>query len=163
MQEQTFQEGSESGASPDTVRQGDWPALNCLEVIGGSPAVPILLGSRCTACGEWYFPKVAGCTRCCARDLQSVELGSRGVLWSWTVQMFRPKAPYDGGGPGDAFVPYGVGYVEMPCGLKVESRLVAEDLEALRIGQPMRLLLEPYRVGPDGNATHTFAFTPEPA
>jgi hypothetical protein len=90
-------------------------------------------------------------------------LGDRGRLWSWTVQMFRPKPPYDGDDGSAGFVPYGVGYVEMDCGLKIEARLRLRGRASLRIGEPMRLVLETYRHAPDGRPVQVFAFEPDAA
>ena len=121
---------------------------------------PVLLGSRCSACGEVYFPATRGCTRCCGTQLDAFDLGQRGRLWSWTVQDFCPKTPYDGAESEADFRPYGVGYVEMACGLKVESRLTLADPARLRIGMAMALVLEPYRREADGTPLHTYAFMP---
>ena len=121
---------------------------------------PILLGSRCRGCGETYFPQAHACTRCCATGLEIAELGDRGTLWSWTVQSFLPKPPYNGGEDAASFKPFGVGYVQMPCGVKVEARLTTADPQVLRVGLPMRLRLEPYRRTVEGQAIHTYAFAP---
>lgn len=121
---------------------------------------PALLGSRCRACGEVYFPAARGCTRCCGTQLESFELGRRGRLWSWTVQDFCPKPPYDGAASEADFRPYGVGYVEMACGIKVESRLTLADPARLHIGMEMELTLEPHGIGADAAAVHTYAFRP---
>lgn len=123
-------------------------------------AHPALLGSRCCACGEVYFPAARGCTRCCGNQLEAFELGRHGRLWSWTVQGFCPKPPYDGVDNEADFHPYGVGYVEMACGTKVESRLTLADPTRLRIGMAMELTLEPYRRDSDGDYIHTYAFRP---
>ncbi|HEU0199890.1 MAG TPA: OB-fold domain-containing protein [Burkholderiaceae bacterium] len=90
-------------------------------------------------------------------------MGSTGVLWSWTIQGFLPKPPYNSGETPDTFKPYGVGYVEMACGLKVESRLTVADPTALRIGMPMAVTLVPYRVAEAGEQVATFAFEPADA
>jgi uncharacterized OB-fold protein len=121
---------------------------------------PALVGNRCGACGEVYFPAARGCTRCCGTQLAPFDLGHRGRLWSWTVQAFCPKPPYDGVENEADFQPYGVGYVEMACGVKVESRLTLADPARLRIGMAMDLVLEPYRRDADGTAMHTHAFAP---
>ena len=41
----------------------------------------------------------------------------------------------------ETFRPYGVGYVELPCGLKVESRLRENSPDSLAIGLDMELEL----------------------
>ena len=121
---------------------------------------PTLMGSRCTQCGEQYFPAARGCTRCSATELEACDLGREGRLWSWTVQSFCPKPPYNGGETELDFKPYGVGYVEMASGLKVESRLTLADPALLQIGMAMELSLEPYRRPPQGEPVFTFAFRP---
>jgi uncharacterized OB-fold protein len=121
---------------------------------------PVLAGNRCSACGEVYFPAARGCTRCCGTQLDPFDLGHHGRLWSWTVQAFCPKPPYDGAETEADFQPYGVGYVEMACGVKVESRLTLADPARLRIGMAMELTLQPYRRHADGTALHTHAFAP---
>jgi uncharacterized OB-fold protein len=84
-------------------------------------------------------------------------LGRRGTLWSYTVQRFQPKEPYAGPEP---FEPYGVGYVELPDGVIVESRLTTADPDELEIGAPMELVIEPFSTRTDGTQTMTFAFAP---
>lgn len=132
-------------------------------VVGGGQenAGYVLLGSRCKQCGEIYFPARSACTRCCATDSEEIELGNRGHLWSWTIQGFLPKLPYNSGETEQSFKPYGVGYVEMPSGIKIESRLTVADPAQLQIGMPMQLTLDPYRVTADGDRVFTFAFAPQ--
>ncbi len=120
-----------------------------------------LIGSRCCQCDEKYFPHVNSCTRCCSSELQPFDLGGSGLLWSWTVQSFLPKPPYNSGETAESFEPYGVGYIEMPCGVKVEARLTTADPQCLEIGMPMTLLLIQYGHRPGGEPLTTFAFTPD--
>jgi uncharacterized OB-fold protein len=122
-----------------------------------------LLGSRCTACSELYFPPSNNCTACCSSDMQPCDIGNHGQLWSWTVQAFQPKAPYNAGEQEGEFQPYGVGYVEMPSGVKVESRLTCADASHLRIGMPMHLCVVNYGQRADGTPLQTFAFMPSDA
>lgn len=119
-----------------------------------------LRGSRCRRCGEAYFPPTENCTACCQPDMSALDLGGHGRLWSWTVQAFLPKSPYNSGETEADFQPYGVGYVEMPCGVKVESRLTSADPALLSIGMPMQLTLVQYGARVDGSPLHTYAFTP---
>lgn len=136
------------------------PELACPDLLDLTGGKPVLLGSRCRACGELYFPASHGCTRCCATDMEPHALGREGRLWSWTIQGFQPKAPYKGGESEADFRPYGVGYVEMPSGVKVESRLTVADPALLKIGMPMALTLEAYRQVPGEAPVYTFAFAP---
>ena len=136
------------------------PALACphlLEIDGDRPR---LIGSKCVDCGEVYFPATPNCTRCLSTRMERYDLGSTGVLWSWTIQGFLPKAPYNSGETPENFTPYGVGYIEMACKIKVESRLTLADPEAMQIGMPMELILVPYRSTGTDEAVFTFAFKP---
>ena len=118
---------------------------------------PALLGSRC-ACGVATFPAQATCPRC-GEELEVVELPPRGTLWTYTTQGFRPKGPPEGSYRGDdtdeSFVPYFLGYVELPGYCKVETRLVGDAFE---IGDEMELVIVPFRRNDAGDELMTFAF-----
>lgn len=122
-------------------------------------AQPQLLGSRCCRCGEVAFPAQPDCRHCGGRETEVIPLGDRGTLWTWTVQSFMPKEPYRSDETPETFTPYGVGYVEMPAGVRVEARLKENDPGQLRIGMPMRLLIEPFRSDDSGNQLMNFVFT----
>lgn len=115
-----------------------------------------LFGSRCSDCGAHTFPRQGGCPSCTGAAMEEVPLSRVGTLWSFTVQAFEPKPPFTG--PAE-FVPYGVGYVELPGQLIVEARLTVNSPDELRIGMPMRLELVPFR----DDDVLTFAFAPEVA
>lgn len=119
---------------------------------------PQLLGSRCRQCGEAAFPAQEGCRSCSASDSEVVTIGNRGTLWTWTIQSFLPKTPYNSGETEADFTPYGVGYVEMPGGVRVEARLQENSPDQLRIGMPMQLKIVPFRKDTEGNELMTFVF-----
>ncbi|MGH9262949.1 MAG: Zn-ribbon domain-containing OB-fold protein, partial [Acidimicrobiales bacterium] len=62
----------------------------------------------------------------------------------------------------EPFEPYGVGYVELPGEVIVESRLTTADPGELEIGQPMELVIVPFTTAVDGTEVVTFAFRPAP-
>ena len=95
-----------------------------------------------------------------SHDSEQVELATRGTLWSWTIQGFPPKAPPYLGPTGDDFRPYGVGYVELPGEVRVESRLTVATPEELVIGMEMELVIESLGLDDDGNELITYAFAP---
>ena len=86
------------------------------------------------------------------------DLGSEGTLWTWTIQSFMPKTPYHTDETPETFSPYGVGYVELACGLKVESRLRENTPDNLKIGMPMKLEVIPMRKDDEGADLVTFQF-----
>jgi len=119
---------------------------------------PRLIGSRCAACAIVTFPVQDSCPRCASTEMAEHMLSRRGRLWAWTTQEFPPPAPPYEGPTGNAFVPFGVGYVELAGEVKVETRLTVT--EGLRIGMDMELVLVPFRTDDDGNEVVTFAFRP---
>lgn len=121
---------------------------------------PQLIGSRCVACGIVTFPAQDSCPRCASTEMTEHLLARRGRLWAWTTQDFPPPTPPYTGPTGKDFVPFGVGYVELPGEVKVETRLTESDPEALVAGAEMELVLVPFRTDEDGNEVVTFAFRP---
>lgn len=132
------------------MSQGD-----IMELVDGRPR---LIGGRCGGCGEVDFPRQSFCRACGSADISAQRLADRGVLWSWTVQRFAPPSPpyVDTGGD---FAPFGVGYVELPGEVIVETRLTEADPAKLRIGMPMVLTGLPVPGEPDSGAL-IFAFEP---
>jgi uncharacterized OB-fold protein len=118
-----------------------------------------LIGSRCNACGIVTFPSQDSCPRCASTDMAQHLLARRGTLWAWTTQDFPPPAPPYGGATGKAFIPFGIGYVDLGD-VKVETRLTEVNPEALQIGMDMELVIVPFRTDDDGNDVVTFAFAP---
>jgi len=121
---------------------------------------PQLIGDRCEACGMIAFPKQGSCPRCASTDMREHLLARRGRLWAWTTQSFAPPSPPYAGPTGDAFVPFGIGYVELPGEVKVEARLTDADPELLEAGMDMELVVVPFRTDDAGNEVVTFAFRP---
>lgn len=117
-----------------------------------------LIGGRRRTDGRYVFPLPSGAS---AAPFERVRLGQTGRLWSWTVQRFRPKSPpYAGPPESEPFVPYAVGYVELPGQVIVESRLEVRDFSTLRLGQPMEAVVEAFAIGEDGKPVSTYAFRP---
>jgi uncharacterized OB-fold protein len=112
-------------------------------------AQPRLIGGRLPS-GKIVFPFPEGDA---AKDVEPYALSRSGKLWSWTSQDFQPKAPYDGP---EAFVPFLLGYVELPGEVIVESRIVDATLADLKLGMAMEFVIAPF-----DSARSTYAFRPE--
>jgi hypothetical protein len=106
-------------------------------------AEPHLLGSRCAACGSYFFPKESFYCRnpgCESTEFEVVSLSRTGTLWSFTNNCYQPPAPYVSPEP---FRPYTIGAVE----LAVEKMVVlgqvvpGVDVGRLRAGMRMELVL----------------------
>jgi uncharacterized OB-fold protein len=120
---------------------------------------PQLIASRCETCGEVAFPSQASCPACTGSTTKEILLSRRGRLWTWTVQRFPPPTPPFKGDT-EHFVPFGVGYIELPEGVRVEARLSTHKASDLEIGMEMELVLEKFLDGEDGSEQMTFAFQP---
>jgi uncharacterized OB-fold protein len=108
------------------------------------PERPHLLGSRCAACGSYFFPKeLVACRNpaCQGRELAEVPLSRTGTLWSFTDNRYQPPAPYVSPDP---FEPYGIAAVELAAeGMVVLGQLArGVELDALEVGMPMELVTE---------------------
>jgi uncharacterized OB-fold protein len=114
-------------------------------------AAPQLLGTRCKACGTYFFPKETSFCRNpeCATakpswtsgpDFEEVPLSTRGKLWSFTDNRYQPPLPYRAGDP---FVPYAVAAVELEREKMVVLGQVAGGVgcDQLHAGQQMELVL----------------------
>jgi hypothetical protein len=101
---------------------------------------PRLLASRCKSCDTHYFPRSARCQNpnCRHGDIEEVSLSNKGKLWSYTYILNSLPPPFRM----EPFVPYGVGLVELPEGIKVLGMLTEFKLEELKVGLEVRLVIE---------------------
>jgi len=121
---------------------------------------PTLFGTRCVRCESVAFPTGPSCTYCGSTEVECIELPRRGTLWAWTIQRFMPKAPYLSSETEATFKPFGVGYVELPGAVRVETRLTEADPAKLRIGAEMELVIYTHRIEADGTRIMNYAFAP---
>ena len=101
-----------------------------------------LLGSWCRDCGVYCFGPATFCQACTSGALDSVELGQRGTLYSFTVVHVPPE-----GWPGP--VPYILAQVELPEGPHVLAEMVDCRESDLKIGMGVELALQTVN-SPDG-------------
>lgn len=74
---------------------------------------PHLLGTQCTTCGTYFFPRETLACRnpeCSGTELTEVPLSRRGRVWSFTDNRYQPPAPYVSPEP---FEPYAIAAVEL--------------------------------------------------
>jgi len=114
---------------------------------------PRLLGSRCPACGEHFFPRRHLCATCLAEGCDDVLLGPRGRIHTWTwvhVPLFAKRDQSVG--------TYGVAQVDFPEGPRVQGILMGER-DQMRIGLEVELGLESLSEN-DGDEVVIFRFLP---
>jgi uncharacterized protein len=114
-----------------------------------------LAGCRCVECGETSLGIRKFCPNCGSESVSEISLSTRGTLWSYTVVRHRPPGDYKGPEP---FVPFGLGLVELPEGVRVLSPIHCA-VEHLAIGQTLRLT-PIVRKESNGTEVVLFAFEP---
>lgn len=114
-----------------------------------------LMGSKCGACGEVSLGKPPACPHCQSEALAPLPLGREGTLYSYTVVRNQPPGDYKGAV--NPFVPYAVGLVELPEGVRILCRIDAA-LDALAIGAPLRLSVYPYYQDAEGNTVLSYSY-----
>jgi uncharacterized OB-fold protein len=104
---------------------------------------PRLLGTRCRACGTYFFPAERSFCRnpaCDQADLQEVQLSRIGKVWSYTSANYKPPAPFPAGEP---FEPFAIAAVELEKeGITILGQVAdGVGVDALKTGMPMELVL----------------------
>ena len=139
--------------APTAVAEG------LFEIVDG---VAYLVGSRCSGCGTCYFPQALSCRHpaCHNKSVQPVRLPRTGTLISFTVQRYRPPSLFRM----DDWQPYAIGLIALGDGLEVMGMLDGVQLDSIRIGTEVTLLVAPLFREADGREVLTYKFAPrEPA
>jgi uncharacterized OB-fold protein len=105
---------------------------------------PHLLGTQCTSCKSYFFPKEMFFCRnpkCMGDQFDQVELSRTGKIWSYTTNHYQPPAPYMAPDP---FVPYTIAAVELDTEKMVVLGQIATgiDPDELSSGMEVELVLE---------------------
>lgn len=111
---------------------------------------PQLIAGQCRGCGARSFPQGEVCTNCLSEDIEAIRLDSEGTLYSYSVVHQAPKGWN---------VPYALGYVDLPEGVRVLAHLDAAT-SALRIDGAMKLALGVVGTDPTGAPKSTYTFVP---
>jgi len=94
-----------------------------------------LVGFRCKECGASVFGPAIFCQQCTSTDLEPVDLGGNGTLFSFTIVRIPPA-----GWPGP--VPYVLGQVELPQGPQVLAEVIDCEHGDLRIGMAVEMTIQ---------------------
>ena len=85
-------------------------------------------------------------------SLKEHPLSHRGTLYSFTIVERESLAP-------KGFkVPYAYGYVDLPEGVRVLSKIIEWNPETLKMGAPVEFVLEEIRENPSGEKVMGFRF-----
>ncbi|RPJ63899.1 MAG: DNA-binding protein [Dehalococcoidia bacterium] len=116
-----------------------------------------LIGCKCRKCGEQFFVKREICENCQSQDLDEITLSSNGKLYAFSVMYYPPPPPYK---PAKPFVPFGVGWIELPEGLVIYSLLTENDPSKLKVGMEMELIFNKFDEDKDGHDLMVCMFKP---
>jgi len=89
---------------------------------------------RCNSCHKVYFPPRPFCPACASRDVGVFKASGKGRLYSYVIH----HRPVPGVTP-----PYAIAVVELDEGPRMMTNIVDCDLDAVRIGQSVRLVFKP--------------------
>ena len=120
---------TESQATPVSVDP------NRLKITNDAATEGTLIGFRCNECETTVFGPAVFCQQCTSTDLEAVELGVKGTLFSYTIVRIPPA-----GWPGD--VPYVLGQVELPQGPQVLAEVIGCEHDARKIGMTVKMTLQ---------------------
>lgn len=109
-----------------------------------------LAGGRCRVCAALSFPRAEVCTECLSLEVEEATLSSEGRLYSYSVVHQAPKGWK---------VPYALGYVDLPEGVRVLAHIDA-PLQTIAIDQPVRLSLGVVATDASGADLSTYTFIP---
>ena len=114
---------------------------------------PHLLGGRCSSCGSVFFPQQSLCPECFQEGtLKEYPLSTKGKLYAFTIVERESLAPKG------FMVPYAYGYVELPEGVRVLSKIIDWTPETLKLDAPVEFVLETLRENPSGEKVMGFRF-----
>lgn len=94
-----------------------------------------LLIKRCRSCGQPHYYPRALCPFCFSDDTEWMEAKGTGEIYTYSVM--RRGAP----------VPYALAYVTLDEGISMLTNIVDCDLDALAIGQRVRVIFKPSEEG----------------
>ena len=121
------------------------------EIDGGEPH---LVGTKCTKCGNSFFPPRLICSYCLTDEgITRAKLGNKAKLHVYTVINVASK---------EFNPPYAFGFVIIePEHIRIPTLLSGvQDPNALKAGDQMEMVIEKLRTDEAGNDVMTFKFSP---
>ena len=94
-----------------------------------------LLYGKCSACGEPHFYPRRHCPFCFSDKVEWVPASGSGTIYTYSVMRRAP-------------VPYCIAYVTLAEGPTMMTNIVDCDLDAVKIGQAVKLVFKPTDGGP---------------
>ena len=85
-------------------------------------------------------------------------MSKRGKLYSYTIQYYQPPKPFI---PAEPFVPFGIGLVELPEGIRILGQMAYCNPEKdLKLGMDVETIIEVLDKDAQGNEYFAWKFKP---
>lgn len=112
-----------------------------------------LIGSKCSHCGEVFFPKRVICPECRRKGkLEDIKFSGKGKIISYSV-IHTPTDDFK------TIAPYVVAIIELEEGAKITSQIVDCDPETLNIEDPVEMVFRKIREeGDEGVISYGYKF-----
>lgn len=91
------------------------------------------LVQRCRDCGKVQYHYRAFCCHCWSDEVEDLPIAGTGKVWTYSVVQVNRSPQFAEWGV------YATGVIEVPEGVKIISRIAANDLERVRIGAEVTL------------------------
>ena len=114
-----------------------------------------IIGSKCTNCGEVFFPSRVICPDCRRKgEIKDFQFSGKGKIHTFSV-VRSPTADFK------KLSPYAVAIIELDEGAKLTAQLVDCDVDKIKIGDPVEMVFRKIREdGEDGVISYGYKFKP---
>jgi uncharacterized OB-fold protein len=123
---------SNSKSTPTSLLPNQGRSLKATEVVADTHGNLSLNASTCKDCGLNVFPPSLVCPECLSYNQQSLTLSGRGKLYSYTQIHVAPP---------NWVVPYIIGYVDLPEGVRLFGKVDVDSTETLRTDMPVDVVV----------------------
>jgi len=131
-------------ATPSAIAAAE-PRFVAPELVETGSGVLRLIAGKCQTCGTLSFPRAHVCAACLSQEIAVTHLANEGVLYSFATVHQAPKG---------WVVPYNLGYVDLPEGIRVLAHIEGEPV----IDGRVRLGVGRVGTGPDGTPLMSYVF-----
>jgi uncharacterized OB-fold protein len=95
----------------------------------------LLLGNRCEICSQIFYPPRPFCFNCLSKKMQTIKLGNKGRLYSFTTA-YMPSVHFE--------APYTVGWIDLAEGMRIFAPIKKSEGQTLEIDMEMELVIDEF-------------------
>lgn len=125
------------------------------------PLLPLekvhLAGKKCRSCGAVMLGKRIGCENCSSGDLEDITFSRRGKVYTYSIARYPPLPPFKAQDPYNPFV---VAWVELPEGIRILTALTDCNIEEVKIGIDVELVVDKLCDDEEGREIIAYKFKP---